>query len=115
MMFPCLFARGGEKNCQQVGGAILANYRRSWHHHYLYENESKHALKIMTQNVDAGTDFGYLTGVSGPAAFAQGVFFTYLEINASNIVPRAAQLAGEIALDHPAMNWSILPEREDAI
>jgi hypothetical protein len=44
MMFPCLFARGGEKNCQQVGGAILANYRRSWHHHYLYENESKHAL-----------------------------------------------------------------------
>jgi hypothetical protein len=59
------------------------------------ENENKRAVKIMTQNVDAGTDFGYLTGVSGPAAFAQGVFFTYLEINASNIVPRVAQLAAK--------------------
>jgi len=36
--------------------------------------------------------------------FAQGVVFTYLEINASNIVPRAAQLAGEIALDRPALS-----------
>jgi endonuclease/exonuclease/phosphatase family metal-dependent hydrolase len=63
-------------------------------------DENENAVKIMTQNVDAGTDFGYLTG---QVAFEQGVFFTYLEINASNIVPRAAQLAGEIALDHPAL------------
>jgi endonuclease/exonuclease/phosphatase family metal-dependent hydrolase len=65
------------------------------------ENEKTRAFKVMTQNVDAGTDFGYLTGSA--AAFAQGVVFTYQEINASNIVPRAAQLAGEIALNHPAL------------
>jgi hypothetical protein len=29
-------------------------------------DENENAVKIMTQNVDAGTDFGYLTGVSDP-------------------------------------------------
>ena len=66
-------------------------------------DQNENAVKIMTQNVDAGTDFGYLTGVSGLAAFLQGAFLTYQEINASNIVLRATQLAGEIALHHPAL------------
>jgi hypothetical protein len=26
MMFPCLFVQGADKNCQEVGGAILTNY-----------------------------------------------------------------------------------------
>jgi hypothetical protein len=47
------------------------------------ENDNNRTLKIMTQNVDAGTDFGYLTELSSAAAFTQGVFFTYQEINAS--------------------------------
>jgi hypothetical protein len=41
-------------------------------------DENENAVKIMTQNVDVGTDFGYLIGASG-------------------------QLAGEIALNHPAL------------
>ena len=57
----------------------------------------------MTQNVDAGTDFGYLVGASTASAFLQGVIFTYEEINASNFAPRAAQLAREIARNRPAL------------
>jgi hypothetical protein len=45
----------------------------------------------------------YFIGVSTPAEFAQGAYLTFLEINASNIAPRAAQLAGEIALNQPAL------------
>jgi endonuclease/exonuclease/phosphatase family metal-dependent hydrolase len=66
-------------------------------------DQNENTVKIMTQNVDAGTDFGYFVGVSTPAEFAQGAYLTFLEINASNIAPRAAQLAGEIALNQPAL------------
>jgi endonuclease/exonuclease/phosphatase family metal-dependent hydrolase len=58
-------------------------------------DQNENTLEIMTQNVDAGTDFGYLTG---QVAFLQGVDMTFQEINASNIPARAAQLASEIAL-----------------
>jgi hypothetical protein len=34
-------------------------------------------VKIMTQNVDAGTDFGYFAGVSTLPAFLQGAYLTY--------------------------------------
>jgi endonuclease/exonuclease/phosphatase family metal-dependent hydrolase len=67
------------------------------------EDQNGPALKVMTQNVDAGTDFGYLAGASTTPAFLQGVIFTYEEINASNFAPRAAQLAREIALNRPAL------------
>jgi hypothetical protein len=67
------------------------------------ENQNSPALKVMTQNVDAGTDFGYLAGASTTPAFLQGVIFTYEEINASNFAPRAAQLAREIARNRPAL------------
>ena len=66
------------------------------------ENQNNPALRVMTQNVDAGTDFGYLAGASTTPAFLQGVIFTYEEINASNFAPRAAQLAREIARNRPA-------------
>jgi hypothetical protein len=66
-------------------------------------DQNENTVKIMTQNVDAGTDFGYFARVSTLPAFLQGAYLTYLEINASNIVPRAAQLAGEITLHHPAL------------
>src|ERR1700738_108633 len=45
-------------------------------------DQNENTLEIMTQNVDAGTDFGYLTG---QVAFLQGVDMTFQEINASNI------------------------------
>jgi endonuclease/exonuclease/phosphatase family metal-dependent hydrolase len=67
------------------------------------EKSNSTALKVMTQNVDAGTDFGYLAGLSTMSAFVQGVALTYEEINESNFAPRAAQLAGEIALHRPAL------------
>jgi len=57
-------------------------------------DQNENTVKIMTQNVDAGTDFGYLTG---QVAFLQGVDMTFQEINASNIAFRAALLASEIA------------------
>jgi hypothetical protein len=66
-------------------------------------DQNENTVKIMTQNADAGTDFGYCAGVSTLPAFLQGAYLTYLEINASNIVPRAAKLAGEITLHHPAL------------
>jgi hypothetical protein len=67
------------------------------------ENQNRPALRVMTQNVDAGTDFGYLAGASTTPAFLQGVIFTFKEINASNFAPRAAQLAREIAYNRPAL------------
>jgi hypothetical protein len=69
-------------------------------------DQNENTVKIMTQNADAGTDFGYLTGVTTQAEFLQGAYLTYLEINvpnAYNIVPRAAQLADEITVKHPAL------------
>jgi hypothetical protein len=70
--------------------------------HRARADQNLNTVKIMTQNMDAGTDFGYLT----PTAFAQGVLLTYLEItqiNANNIIFRAALLAGEIASNRPAL------------
>ena len=67
------------------------------------EKSNSTVLKVMTQNVDAGTDFGYLAGLSTTPEFVQGVALTYEEINESNFAPRAAQLAGEIALHRPAL------------
>jgi hypothetical protein len=67
------------------------------------EKPNRTTLKVMTQNVDAGTDFGYLAGLSTTSEFVQGVALTYEEINESNFAPRAAQLAGEIALHRPAL------------
>jgi hypothetical protein len=67
------------------------------------EKSNSTALKVMTQNVDAGTDFGYLAGLSTTPEFVQGVALTYEEINESNFAPRAAQLADEIALHRPAL------------
>jgi hypothetical protein len=71
--------------------------------HRARADPNENTVKIMTQSMGAGTDFGYLTGVSALAEFLNGAYFTYLEINASNIAPRAAQLASEITLNHPAL------------
>jgi endonuclease/exonuclease/phosphatase family metal-dependent hydrolase len=71
--------------------------------HRARADQNQNTVKIMTQNMDAGTDFGYLTGLSTLAGFLQGAYLTYLEINASNIAPRAAQLASEITFNHPAL------------
>jgi endonuclease/exonuclease/phosphatase family metal-dependent hydrolase len=67
-------------------------------------DQNENTAKIMTQNVDAGTDFGYFAGVSSLQAFLQGVELTYDEITlGSNIALRAAQLASEIASNRPAL------------
>jgi endonuclease/exonuclease/phosphatase family metal-dependent hydrolase len=68
--------------------------------------QNENTVKIMTQNADAGTDFGYLTGVTSPDEFLKGAYLTFQEINvpgAYNIGPRAEQLADEITVNHPAL------------
>lgn len=60
------------------------------------------AVKIMTQNMDAGTDLtfaiGELLGLLPPGA---GVELTYQEILATNIPQRAAMLAARVAAQKP--------------
>jgi endonuclease/exonuclease/phosphatase family metal-dependent hydrolase len=79
--------------------------------HRARADQNENTIKIMTQNMDAGTDFGYVTnpflgflpGPGGFLQFLQGAYLTYLEINASNFAYRASVLAGEIHSNHPAL------------
>ena len=52
--------------------------------------QNENTVKIMTQNADAGTDFGYLTGVTSPDEFLKGAYLTFQEIN----VPGAYNTVG---------------------
>lgn len=56
---------------------------------------------VATQNMDEGTDFAPLLGATSQDAFLAAVHSTWLEVQASNIPERAAQVAKEIAVIHP--------------
>ncbi len=55
------------------------------------------AVKIMTQNMDSGTDLGYVIVLGAPT----GVDLTLAEVMASGIPGRAALVAGRIAAELP--------------
>jgi len=59
------------------------------------------SLKVMTRNMDAGTDFNLVLAATDPASFAQGTAATLAEVQAANIPARAARLADEIAAELP--------------
>jgi endonuclease/exonuclease/phosphatase family metal-dependent hydrolase len=59
------------------------------------------ALKVMTRNMDAGTDLNLIVAATDAPSFAQAVSATLAEVQASNIPARAARLADEIAAEQP--------------
>ncbi len=79
------------------------------------QNEA--GVTIMTQNMDAGTDLGFVVAFGAP----EGVDLTLAEIQASNIPERAELLAAKIAAEQPhlvalqeATLWRIGPTPETA-
>lgn len=61
--------------------------------------QGNRSIKVMTQNMDAGTDLGFIFGVADPVL---GTQLTYQEITASSRIPeRAQRLAAEIAAAKP--------------
>ena len=62
-----------------------------------YANDA--VVKIMTQNMDAGTDLGFALALGAPT----GVDLTLAEVQASNIPQRANLLAKKIAAKQPHM------------
>jgi endonuclease/exonuclease/phosphatase family metal-dependent hydrolase len=74
----------------------------------------KLTVRVMTRNIDAGTDLNYLAGATSMDAFVAGALLTVAEVDASNIPRRAEQLAVEIAAAKPDLialqevtRWSI--------
>jgi endonuclease/exonuclease/phosphatase family metal-dependent hydrolase len=58
-------------------------------------------ITIMTRNVDAGTDLGYLFAAVDDASFVQGMAATWKEVKLSNFQQRAARVASEVAATMP--------------
>ncbi len=58
-------------------------------------------VRVMTRNMDAGTDLAYVIAATTPEEFVTGIFKTIAEVDASNIPARVARLADEIASTKP--------------
>src|ERR1035437_1703566 len=58
-------------------------------------------VTVMTRNVDAGTDLGYVLAATDETSFAQGMADTLKELQASKFQERAALLAAEIGATMP--------------
>jgi endonuclease/exonuclease/phosphatase family metal-dependent hydrolase len=58
-------------------------------------------VTVMTRNVDAGTDLGYVLAATDETSFAQGMAATLAELRASKFKQRAALLAAEIGATMP--------------
>src|SRR5438132_7758680 len=61
----------------------------------------KTAVKVMTRNMDSGTDLLFVFAAIDVPSFISAMAATYAEINASNIPLRAGRLADEIASTQP--------------
>lgn len=61
----------------------------------------KVTVRVMTRNMDAGTDLKLVLAAHDDVSFAQGVDATLAEIKDSGIVQRAARVAEEIAQQKP--------------
>ena len=59
------------------------------------------SIKVMSRNMDAGTDLGFVLTATDAASLAQGLAATLAEVNAANIPARASHLADEIAAAQP--------------
>ncbi len=58
-------------------------------------------VRVMSRNMDAGTDLAYVMTATTMPDFAAGVVKTVMEVDASNIPARAVRLAAEIAAAKP--------------
>jgi endonuclease/exonuclease/phosphatase family metal-dependent hydrolase len=58
-------------------------------------------LKVMTRNMDSGTDLNLILAANDAASFAQAISATLVEVQAANIPARAARLADEISAQQP--------------
>ncbi len=68
------------------------------------ESVDKLTVRVMTRNMDAGTDLNYIAGATDEASFAAAVYQTYAEVLLAGGIPeRAAQLAEEIVIAQPDM------------
>jgi endonuclease/exonuclease/phosphatase family metal-dependent hydrolase len=65
------------------------------------ETGNKGVVTVMQQNMDAGTDLGYIFAATDLGSLMRGVAKTYVEVVASNIPQREALLADEIAARQP--------------
>lgn len=63
--------------------------------------DGNYTIKVMTRNVDAGTDLGYIFGAPDLETLMAGATATLEEVQASGIPERAAGLADEIATHQP--------------
>src|SRR5216110_2813686 len=66
------------------------------------ENKDR-VLVIMTRNMDAGSDFGFVTSATTPVELIIGVTETYQEVVQSNIPERAQGIAAEIQAHQPVL------------
>ena len=62
---------------------------------------TKVAVKVMQQNMDAGTDLGYITNATDTKSLIIGLVKTIQEVAASQFTQREALLADEIAILRP--------------
>jgi endonuclease/exonuclease/phosphatase family metal-dependent hydrolase len=63
--------------------------------------DDKTAIRVMTRNMDSGTDLLLIFAATDFPSFVRAMAATYSEINASNIPRRAGRLADEIASAQP--------------
>src|SRR5215475_15469280 len=64
-------------------------------------DDSDRHLKVMTRNMDTGTDLGYIFSATDQFSFLVAVTNTFQESHASNIAERAAGVAAEIHDQQP--------------
>jgi hypothetical protein len=67
----------------------------------LVKADDDQAVRVMTQNMDEGTDFVELSMAHTPAQFVAAVTLTYNNILATKPAERAVAMAGEIARQRP--------------
>jgi len=68
---------------------------------YASAQNKDRVLVVMTRNLDAGSDFGFVTSATTPLGLIIGVTQTYQEVIQSNIPERAQGIAAEIQAQHP--------------
>jgi hypothetical protein len=64
-------------------------------------DSSNATVTVMTRNVDAGTDLGYIFAATDEDSFVQGMAATLAELQASNFQQRAARLVAELGASMP--------------
>jgi endonuclease/exonuclease/phosphatase family metal-dependent hydrolase len=62
---------------------------------------ANNTVTVMTRNVDAATDLGFIFAATDEASFARGMTATWAELHSSNFAQRAARLAEEIEAAAP--------------